>query len=231
MNKKAPRAKSRKKGRHITASSGRDDWRTPETILNLVRRVGPIACDPATSPDNPTRAEVFFTPETNGLAQDWPLVGLTFVNPPYGKELPRWSIRIALHAGEGLVVVPSRTETVWWNRFHLWCDWKVQWNSPWFGSRISFVDAETGYPALEGGSTFPSTVFYRGPRVRRFLEVFGPHGEPSPGPRELARMLAAASQAGILAELPGWDLQPSARDLVEPGLAMRALRKPLDKVV
>ena len=48
---------------HKNKGASRSDWQTPDSILLLVRAVigGPIGLDPATSPDNPTRALEFYT--------------------------------------------------------------------------------------------------------------------------------------------------------------------------
>lgn len=72
---------------HALLSSSRQDWRTPSWFLGLVREVGPIALDPATSPDNPTRAERFYTRPDCGLREPWVRDGMAFVNPPYGPHL------------------------------------------------------------------------------------------------------------------------------------------------
>lgn len=88
---------------HALHSSERQDWQTPEDpILVRVRRVGPIACDPATAPSNPTFAAMYFSPGGPplpypptfgvwagpcGLRGAWPERGLTWVNSPYGAHL------------------------------------------------------------------------------------------------------------------------------------------------
>lgn len=82
-------------------SSERMDWQTPGWFLDLVRRVGPIVLDPATSHRNPTGAQFFYSqgcgpgrPPTGsvllggcGLSGVWTPSGLVFVNPPYGAHL------------------------------------------------------------------------------------------------------------------------------------------------
>jgi hypothetical protein len=178
------------------------DWQTPRFFLDLVRCIGPIRFDPATSPDNPTGAQDFFdgsSPDRCGLSNPWPEDGLAYVNPPYGAFLSGpvdplrevlkrgkvigvgtgWAQRIAAHAGETVALVPVRTETDWWGVLDAWCSWKLYWSSPWFNSRIGFVDPATGIQSK--GSNLASAVFYRGPRPARFLEVFLPHGRPEPG--------------------------------------------------
>lgn len=87
-------------------SSERMDWRTPLWFLDLVRQVGPIVLDPATTRHNPTGAQTFYAPDgvpladlfpatrgtsgwqgPCGLAGGWTPSGLVFVNPPYGAHL------------------------------------------------------------------------------------------------------------------------------------------------
>lgn len=199
---------------------------TPEYFLDLVRQVGEIVYDPATSEDNRTGAESWsyqddeFNGHTmlayddsnirqsgGGLVHVWPETGLVFANPPYGRHLDGaldphkdiikkirknkrivgkrlagrgtgWSRKMAGHKGEGLYLVPARTETAWFRRLFGWCDMRLDWSSDTLGSRIKFVGNTEGAP-------FPSTVFYRGPRAALFGRVFRPHGELLPGRRFL----------------------------------------------
>ncbi len=193
------------------------NWRTPGFFLDLVRCVGPIRFDPATSPDNPVGAEGFLdgsSPERCGLANPWPDDGLCFVNPRYGAFLSGpvdparevikkgkavghgtgWASRIAAHGGETIALVPVRTETDWWATLDEWCSWKLYWSSPWFASRINFVDPETGLPSK--GSSLASAVFYQGPRPERCLEVFLPHGRADPGAETLRRFVERLGPTG-----------------------------------
>jgi hypothetical protein len=214
-------------------SSARQDWRTPDWFLDLVRQVGPIALDPATHYGNPTGADAFFAhlpPDEPvrsmiaaaenfrggcGLSGSWWRSGLAFVNPPYGAHLSGdvdpayehtkkheacdgggctmcggrgrlvtgigrgWARRIAADRGEWIALVPTRSDAQWWHDLHAACAWGVFWRSPTYGSRIQFVNPDTGRP--KQGSTLASSVFYHGPNVARFLEIFGPHGRPFPG--------------------------------------------------
>ena len=84
---------------HVTLSSNRQNWRTPKWFLDLVRAVGPIALDPASSWDNPTGADAFYSRTYGrdtvpgywlgscGLSGSWDREGLAFINPPYGRHL------------------------------------------------------------------------------------------------------------------------------------------------
>lgn len=139
-----------------------------------------------------------------GLSIDWAAHlaahglagGMVFVNPPYGAHLSGevdpgalivrkgkvigrgtgWARKIASYDGECIALVPVRSEVVWWRELFAWSSSTLLWSSPTYGSRIAFVDPDTGEE--KSGSNLASTVFYRGPRVERFLEVFGPHGTP-----------------------------------------------------
>ncbi len=83
----------------VLSSSSRFGWRTPESILDMVREVGPIRHDPCTHWLNPTRAQTFHAPsplvlpsQTGwlgpcGLAGVWPTDGLLWGQPPFGRFL------------------------------------------------------------------------------------------------------------------------------------------------
>lgn len=144
-----------------------------------------------------------------GLETDWVRMskgGLVYCNPPYGRHLKGtrpepdreitfkdevtghgtgWAAKMAAHEGEGIYLVPSRTETRWWRRLYGWSDWALLWSSPTLGARLTFQGARSPAP-------FPSTLFYKGPRVGRFLSVFAPHGTIIPG-EHTKRLLIEAS--------------------------------------
>lgn len=165
-----------------------------------------------------------------GLSSPWWAGGLVYANPRYGRYLrgpvrPRapvlktvdgvkrlegfgtgWVAKMCEHRGEGLYLVPSRTDTTWWRELYAWCDWLVQWSSAEHGSRIHFIDPATGEQVK--GSNLPSSVFYRGPRAQAFCEAFAPHGTLHPGAKTLQTLLrlhyttAERSLVGGLEEEP-----------------------------
>lgn len=94
-------------------------WITPDKYLAPVRSYfgGVIPMDPATEPDNPTRARRFYTKKDNGLIQDWgPQV---FINPPFsaGELIPFLKkINELAKAGTEIIALLSvtRSETNNW---------------------------------------------------------------------------------------------------------------------
>lgn len=158
-------------------------WQTPDVVLELVRKVGPIGLDPCTTKKNPTGARRFFTPREDGLATSWeesglkvpydaPADELAYVNPPYGRGLPEWTGKViaegyAMRLSRKALVylVPARTDTAWWRSASDNANARCLWRG-----RIRFKGADAGAP-------FPSAFFYWGPRPHHFCDVFQDHGE------------------------------------------------------
>jgi len=148
-------------------TSKRDSWNTPECVLELVRKMGPIRLDPCSNADSVVGATLAF--ESGGLDIDWTDTadgGLTFVNPVYGREIWDWVLRCAFEAGRGCEIVallPARPDTRWFSSA-----WEADALCFWRG-RIRFLGAPSSAP-------FPSVVAYWGPRRYRFADVFSEVG-------------------------------------------------------
>ena len=85
-----------------------DDWLTPPEII---KALGPFDLDPCASVDQPWRTaweqrDVY----DDGLALPW--WGFVWLNPPFGPDAATWVRRLADH-GDGIALVPARTETRW----------------------------------------------------------------------------------------------------------------------
>ena len=97
-------------------SSKSDEWATPQTFFDRLNRVFHFDLDVCATPDN-AKCAVFFTPETDGLAQPW-TGHRCWMNPPYGREIRRWVQKADEEAEKGCLVVgllPARTDTAWWH--------------------------------------------------------------------------------------------------------------------
>lgn len=166
-------------------SSAKHDWETPESVLEMVRVIGPIALDPCTTPENPARATWFYTVEEDGLAHPWSAgalrarwIGgmsvasvdwLVYVNPPYGRELPKWIDKCVAEASRGveiLALVPARVDTRWYAR----C---VE-----TASAIRFWRGRLTFRAAPHPAPFPSALIYWGRRPSALRAAFGAHTLP-----------------------------------------------------
>lgn len=177
-------------------------WRTPERILERVRVYfgGPVPFDPATGPENPTRAERFCTgdlpppaiasevslfptpPEdltaeqlrlsrACGLATSWDWP--TWVNPPYGAETRAWLTKMETEGARGVVIVAL-----------LPC---ARWETDYFQrmlrglravclirGRVAFVSSQDGQAVA--GNTSGSMILGWNVDLARFAEAFEPLG-------------------------------------------------------
>ena len=170
-------------------SSVKQDWETPDELLDLVRAVDAIALDPCTTPDNPCNARHFFTPTEDGLSRSWrsPYPGarrrggmsvtetgrLVFVNPPYGRELPHWADKCIAESvvtyGVSdpvpiVLLVPARTDTKWFNRA---CD---------SAQALCLLRGRLTFRGAPHPAPFPSAIFYWGRSSELFANVFTGRG-------------------------------------------------------
>ncbi len=163
---------------HFTSKS--PEWYTPALVASLARQVlETIDLDPAScaAANRNIQAVNYYDEDTNGLAQPW--YGRVWLNPPYGRQIERWTGRLINFYDVGLVteaiaLVPARTDTEWFEPLfnYALCFWR---------GRLKFSGAESSAP-------FPSAVVYLGPRPERFRVTFAPYGRivramvPSPLP-------------------------------------------------
>lgn len=177
----SPRAKVQAGG--ILRKSIDGTWRTPEYVLERARAYfgGPIPFDPATGPENPTKAVRFcagpsgtlFAGDSletkNGLEVEW-VDYPTWVNPPFSKE---WTVKIGEEAGKGAEIVAllpcNRFETDYFQemfaRASVVCFHK---------GRIKFISSQDGVPVE--GNPYASMFVGFNVVVDRFREAFGPLG-------------------------------------------------------
>ena len=87
------------------------DWFTPPALfdaLGLTFDLDPAAPDVLPSWIPAARHYSF-----GGQSRPWE--GRVWLNPPYGASLPAFVDRMCQH-GDGMMLVPSRTETRWWQQ-------------------------------------------------------------------------------------------------------------------
>lgn len=132
------------------------DWYTPTEFFD---RLGlTFDLDPAaglngeqTEARNRVPARMFWTALHDGLAHEW--FGRVWLNPPYGRLLPSFVEKMCEHR-HGLMLVPARTETDWWQRAAASADLVV-----FLRDRLHFVRGSDGYQAR---AAFGSCLFVWG---------------------------------------------------------------------
>lgn len=104
------------RGIHSKPNDGHtNEWLTPPEVI---KALGKFSLDPCAHPDQFYRtAARMVAPPTDGLAMNWD--GRVWLNPPYGSQLRHWISKLADH-GDGIALVPARTEVESWFWPYIW---------------------------------------------------------------------------------------------------------------
>ena len=100
--------------REALFSSATDLWETPQWFFDRLNEEFHFETDVCALPEN-AKCEKFYTPEQDGLKQDW--TGVCWCNPPYGRQIGKWVEKAAKSNATVVMLVPARTDTKW---FHDW---------------------------------------------------------------------------------------------------------------
>jgi site-specific DNA-methyltransferase (adenine-specific) len=94
-------------------------WATPQEWYDYLNLEFKFTLDPCCT-EKTAKCKKYFTPAEDGLCQSW-AEERVFMNPPYGREIPKWMKKAYEEAKDNgaLVVclVPARVETEWWHRY------------------------------------------------------------------------------------------------------------------
>lgn len=103
----------------VMGSSDDMTWATPQEWFDYLHLEFKFTLDPCCVAAT-AKCDLFYTPETNGLAQPWKDQRV-FMNPPYGEEIYHWMKKAydECRTNSALVVcfVPARVDTKWWHEF------------------------------------------------------------------------------------------------------------------
>ena len=133
-------------------SSEKQDWCTPQQFFDELDAEFHFVLDAAATHQN-SKCKRCFTPEDDGLIQNWDVGGAVYCNPPYGKEIGLWVKKAYEEAQKGTTIVmliPARTDTKY---FHGYIYHKAEVR--FVKGRLKFTD-ENGTP--KGTAPFPSMV-------------------------------------------------------------------------
>jgi phage N-6-adenine-methyltransferase len=145
----------RKLARKVYHQSKRTTWGTPWDVFHEYDAEFPFTLDVCATEDN-AKCPRFFSPEVDGLAQDWG-DDICWMNPPYGREIGLWlekAYRSSLIGAPVCCLSPARTGTRGWHA------WVLGKGESWYRQgRIVFEGATdpAGFDALAVISRPPST--------------------------------------------------------------------------
>ena len=126
-------------------SSNSDRWETPQKLFDELNQKYNFELDVCALPEN-AKCENYFTPEVDGLKQDW--TGVCWMNPPYGREIGKWMKKALESSRNGATVVclvPARTDTAWWH------DYAMKGEIEFIRGRLKFGNSKNSAP-------FPSAI-------------------------------------------------------------------------
>jgi len=139
-------------------SSATDLWSTPQEFFEKLNAKFKFQTDVCALPDN-TKCSKYFTPEIDGLSQDWE--GICWMNPPYGRGIGEWVRKAYESARENgatiVCLLPARCDTRWWH------DYCMKGEITYIKGRLKFGDAKDSAP-------FPSAIVVFRPTVAEALE-------------------------------------------------------------
>lgn len=125
-------------------------WETPQKLFDQLNDIHHFDCDVCAIAEN-AKCEKYYTPEINGLVQDWSDNSVCWMNPPYGTEISKWVEKAYNEAQKGIKVVallPARTDTRW---FH---DWIYRM----YGVDVEFIKGRLKFGNAENSAPFPSMI-------------------------------------------------------------------------
>lgn len=132
--------------------SATDDWATPQDFFDRLDREFHFDLDVCATAGN-AKCPRFFTPQEDGLSQDWN--GVCWMNPPYGRGIGAWvekAYQTSMRGGTVVCLLPARTDTAWW---HDWC----------MRGEIRFVRGRLKFGGGKGNAPFPSAVVIFRPKL------------------------------------------------------------------
>lgn len=124
-------------------SSKTDLWETPQELFDKYNAIYNFNTDVCALPEN-AKCEHFFTPEIDGLQQEWQ--GVCWCNPPYGRKIGEWVKKAAEANATVVMLLPARTDTKW---FHDYCKPLGQ---------VEFLRGRLRFGGSKNAAPFPSMI-------------------------------------------------------------------------
>jgi len=121
---------------NVHFSSARYTWKTPRAVYQTLDAEFHFDHDPCP-----------VVPSADGLNSEWGQ--RNFVNPPYGRALPKWIAKAWEQSQKGrtcVLLIPSRTDTKWWHDYCM------------KASEIRFIRGRLRFDAATSNAPFPSAI-------------------------------------------------------------------------
>ena len=135
--------------KNVLFSSANDIWATPQDFYDKLNEEFHFNLDPCALPEN-AKCDKFFTPEQNGLIQDWGNYNV-FCNPPYGRKINEWVEKCRNESKKQnttvVMLIPARTDTRY---FHDFIYHKAK--------EIRFIRGRLKFGESKNSAPFPSMV-------------------------------------------------------------------------
>lgn len=134
-------------------TSNTDLWATPQDFFDKLNEEFGFEMDVCALPEN-TKCERFFSPEMDGLQQEWK--GVCWMNPPYGRSINKWvqkAYESSLNGATVVCLLPARTDTRW---FHDYC----------MKGEIRLVKGRLKFNGVKWNAPFPNMVVVFGDKAK-----------------------------------------------------------------
>ena len=130
-------------------SSKSNEWKTPQDLYDKLDKEFGFTLDPCCTKES-AKCGKYYTKADDGLIQDWSN-DVVFMNPPYGREIPKWIEKAFYESARGSIVVclvTARTDTrYWWDYIFPYAEIRF------IKGRVKFVQKGKSAPA-----PFPSAI-------------------------------------------------------------------------
>jgi len=143
----------------LANSSGhlqKDLWETPPNLFKQLNDEFVFTLDPCCLPET-AKCKKFFTPDVDGLSQDWS-GEIVFCNPPYSRgNIDKWAEKCYMESLKGATVValfPVSTSSEW---FHEWV---------WKKAELRFIKRRVRFVGAPFTAPFSSVVAIYNPPVK-----------------------------------------------------------------
>ncbi len=128
---------------------------TPQAWFDYLDMEFGFTLDPCCTHET-AKCKKHYTPDEDGLTQSWNDERV-FMNPPYGRDLPKWMKKAYEEARDNgaLVVcfVPARVDTEWWHRYAV------------KATDIRFPRGRVKFAGMENSAPFPVAIVIFRPKL------------------------------------------------------------------